>query len=152
MRYILLVAMLLVAPGVACAQPRKTPVYLSHKGEDAIGKLLAIELKRQIEKSPRYRLDQLGTPKEGTKFFVKIVTLDVSGSGPGAGLTSAASVVVEALEPMERQYAFAWYHKLMLVGRENVRHAAEVLLEDVDASWCRAVKNAPDTCPKELLP
>lgn len=137
---------------IAWGQHMKTPVYLHHRGEDQIGSRLVSALKAELEQSTKYEPAPADLPREGTKLFLEIVTVDGSCKGQEPGRRSAVSVVIEYMIHGESQIPAMWYHKIMLVEREGVDDAARTLLTDMGAKWCRTVKSSGNSCPKELLP
>jgi hypothetical protein len=136
---------------VLSAQRTKTPVYLAHRGVDKVGLEFVSALKARLRRSPDYEL-YTDVPPDGVFVFsLELVTLDVPDSGRGSDQRSAISVLIEYNSPGLNHPA-EWYHKAFLIDRKRIDQMARTLLEDIDVSWCRTIKNAPNTCPKELIP
>jgi len=127
---------------------RRSRFTSSIKGADKVGADFVNALKAQLKSSSEYALyTPGGKSSQGPDFSLELVTFDVPGRGQ-----SAISVVVESTLPARQGPSYKWYHKAFLVDHKTVDRMARTLLADIDARWCRTIKNAPHTCPKELLP
>ena len=146
------------------SQQGKTLVSVLRTGNDSVGSLFAISLNQAISKSSRYKIvfeDQqksdsekidakiLGTATKGLEFYIELSTIAVDDRT--GHQSSAVSVVVENMGlPNSWPVPYMWYHKIIVVRREQVDTMATQLLADMDARWCRTIKNSNIGCPQEL--
>ena len=147
---------IIVVSGVAGGQAGKrgsissgVPVYLSHDGRDEIGIKFVSDLRRELSKSDRLRDSTSDLTGQGLRFYVDVSTLDVS---TGGRVQSVGSIVIEEMGlPNSYPVASKWYHKVILLEPDKVGELARELLLDMDARWCRTIKNSLGGCPKEFL-
>lgn len=132
----------------------KTPVYLFHNGSDKIGSEFFEAIKHEFAASGVYKVgvNEASAYDRAFRFYIELTTVEVPSSVGNRGV-SAASVVIEEMGlPNSYPVANKWYHKLFLVGQGESPETARVFVKDVDASWCRHIKNWVEGCPKELIP
>lgn len=152
MKRLSLVAFALLIPYAGLAQEHKIPVSVAHVGHDAVGALFASGFGRDLSRSTRYEPMPTKEAKDGLRFYVDLITVDVDDAGPTEGRKSAISVVIEEMGlPNSFPVPDKWYHKVIIVDRQTVDKVAEVLLEDLDARWCSQIKNSLGGCPEEKL-
>ncbi|MGO9591830.1 MAG: hypothetical protein ACLP3K_17515 [Candidatus Acidiferrales bacterium] len=150
MNRLLSLGLALLVPFVAMAQTRKTPVSVMHIGKDPVGALFVEAFERDIARSTRYEL--MKGPVKGFQFYVDIITTDAGDTAAEQGKGSVVSVVIEDMGlPDSFPVANMWYHKAFIVDRRSADQIAGELLEDMDAGWCRYIKNFITGCPKEKL-
>ena len=148
MERIFVVAVALLIPLAAAAQPLKTPVSLGHTGKDQVGSLFVEAFSRQLSRSPRY--ESMSESEKGFRFFVDFITVDAADMTPEKGKRSAVSVVIEQMGlPNSFPVADMWYHKIIVVDRRTVDATAKELLEDMTARWCSYLKDSVGGCAKK---
>jgi len=148
MKQILVAVLALMFSGAGFAQDQKTPVSVGHTGKDEVGSLFVGAFNRQLSHSARY--EPMKGLETGFRFYVSFVTLDPSDNSPEQGRRSVVSVVIEDMgRPNSLPVAEMWYHKVVVVKRQTVDETAKQLLEDMDARWCRTIRNATGGCPAE---
>jgi hypothetical protein len=139
----------------AVAQQPKTskiPVYFSQMIGDQAGILFAKAVTQKLTESAKYEVTRNSDAvSKGPKFFIEIASVDVSSVGQNKGERTAVSVVVEATLA-EHETPWKWYHKIIIVNREDVGNMAERLIKDMDVHWCNEIRNSRGGCPKEELP
>ena len=151
-----ILAVTVVLSGMAGAQATKTgivtsavPVYLSHEGNDKVGMQFIADLRRELSKSNRLKDTTADLTGRGLRFYVEISTLDV---GTVSRDQSVASVVIEEMGvPNSYPVASKWYHKVILLEPNKLSGLAGEFVLDMDAHWCRTIKNSLGGCPKEFL-
>jgi hypothetical protein len=150
MNRLLSLGLALLIPFVATAQTRKTPVSVGHIGQDPVGTLFVEAFEQKLSHSTRYEL--MKGPVKGFQFDVDIITTDAGDTAAEQGTRSVVSVVIEDMGlPHSFPVANMWYHKVFIVDRRSADQIARELLEDLDAGWCRYIKNFTAGCPKEKL-
>jgi len=108
-------------------------------------------MQRLIE-TAKYKVTQSrDIVSRGPKFFIEMASVDVSSRGQNKGERAAVSVVIEAALA-DRETPWKWYHKIIIVDREDVGNMAERLVKDMDARWCNEIRSSRGGCPKEELP
>ncbi len=91
-------------------------------------------------------------PVKGFQFDMDMITTDAGDTAAEQGKRAVVSVVVEDMGlPNSFPVANMWYHKAFIVDRRSVDQIAGELLEDLDAGWCRYIKNSIAGCAKEKL-
>ena len=152
MRTIHLSALLLafVIPYTSFAQESRTPVSVSHIGQDSVGSLFEVALKQELSRSSRYMPRNSEAVKTKPEFFIELSTVDVADNKSEQGKRSVVSVVIEDFgRPDSYPVATMWYHKVVVVDKDSVGTLAKDLLYDMDARWCSYIKNSIGGCPKE---
>jgi hypothetical protein len=125
-------------------------VSVADIGKDPVGTLFVKTFERDITLSARYEL--IKGPVKGFQFYVDILTTDAGDAAAEQGKRSVVSVVIEDMGlPDSFPVANMWYHKAFIVDRRSADQIAGELLEDLDAGWCRYIKNSIAGCPKEKL-
>ena len=125
------------------AQMAKTSVSVRQVGTDAIGPLLKQAVQAELKKSGIPDADQANS---GFRHFIELVTLD---SGTRNGELSFVSVVISSMTPGGWPTPDQWYHKVILVKRNDVPQVATRLIKDMWASWCNEIKSSLSPCPAE---
>ena len=126
------------------------PVFLSHEGTDGVGTQFMKEVRHELSKSKRFKLSSSDVPGQGLRFYVDVSTMDVS---TGNRSHSVASLVIEEMGlPNSYPVPSLWYHKLILLEANRLSDVASQFLLDMDARWCRTIKDTSGGCPKEMLP
>jgi hypothetical protein len=153
MRVRIMVALFaLLVPFSGVAQERKLPMHVSQIGHDQVGALFSSAFKRELSQSARYEFSAPQETKNGSRFYVELMTVDVADNVANQGKRSAISIVIENMGlPKSFPVPSKWYHKLVLVDRQTVDKIAKDLLDDIDASWCNQITNSVGGCPKEKL-
>jgi hypothetical protein len=150
MNRLLSLGLALLAPFVATAQAGRTPVSVGHIGQDPVGTLFVEAFQQKLSHSTRYEL--MKGPVKGFEFYVDIITTDAGDIATEQAKSSVVSVVIEDMGlPNSFPVANMWYHKAFVVDRQDAEKTAEELLEDMDAGWCRYIKNSVAGCPEEKL-
>jgi hypothetical protein len=141
---IVFITLFVLSPIVfARAQMAKTSVSVRQIGTDAIGPLLEQAVQAELKKSG---ISDANQANSGFRHFIELVTLD---GGIQNGESSFVSVVISSLTPNGWPTPDLWYHKVILVKREDVPHAAARLVNDMWASWCNHIKSSLNPCPAE---
>ena len=155
MRLMKLTHLAVLAPLMVCtvlAQQSKTPVSVSHIGEDQFGSLFVAALNRELSQSAKYERMAGPDVNKGLRFYVELVTVDVADDRRERGKRSAASVVIEDMGlPNTFPVATKWYHKVIVVDQQTAANIAKELVEDLDARWCNTIISSVGRCPKEKL-
>jgi hypothetical protein len=150
MKQLIAICCILIVPFTAKAQTGKTPVSVAHIGQDSVGALFVEAFEQKLSHSTRYELAK--GPAKGFEFYVDVITTDAGDIATEQGKSSVVSVVIEDMGlPNSFPVANMWYHKAFVVDRQDAEKIAEELLEDIDAGWCRYIKNFVAGCPKEKL-
>jgi hypothetical protein len=140
----------LLAPYIIFAQESRTPVYLSHTGQDGVGSLFEATLKQELTRSTRYVLLYSEGAKTKFQFHIDLSTVDVADAKSDQGKRSVVSVVIEEFGGRNTYpVATMWYHKVVVVDKTLVGAIAKDLLYDMEARWCSYNKNSVGGCPKE---
>src|SRR6266404_1268216 len=99
MRTIHLGALLLafVTPYTSFAQESRTPVSVSHIGQDSVGSLFEVAVKHELSQSTRYvpRNSEAVKTKPEFSFYIELSTVDVADNKSEQGKRSVVSVVIE---------------------------------------------------------
>ena len=151
-----ILVVIIMVSGMAGGQAGKSgsisfgvPVYLSHEGKDKIGIQFVADLRGELSKSSRLRDPASNLKGQELRFYVDVSTLDVS---TGGRAQSVASIVIEEIGlPNSYPVPSKWYHKVILLEPDKVGELASELLLDMDARWCRTIKNSPGGCPREFF-
>jgi hypothetical protein len=134
------------------AQERRIPVSVSRTGVDRVGSLFVAALNRELSHSIRYEPMPTEGIDKGLRFYIELVTVDLSNNGQERGKSSAVSVVIEDMGlPGSFPVATKWYHKVIVFDEKAADKVAEELMEDLDAGWCNHIKSSVGGCPKEKL-
>ena len=150
MKQLLAVCCVLTASLTTEAQARKTPVWVAHTGKDQVGVFFVKAFERDIARSDRY--EPMKGEGDGLRFYVDFITTDASDTASEQGKRSAVSVVIEDMGlPNSFPVANMWYHKAFVVDRHRADQVASELVDDIDAAWCRQLRNSPSGCPSEKL-
>jgi hypothetical protein len=140
----------LLVPHAGFAQQSRTPVYVSHTGQDRVGSLFEAALKQELSRSTRYVPRHYEGTKTKFEFHIDLSTVDVADNRSEEGKRSVVSVVIEDFGlPNSYPVATMWYHKLIVVDKNSVGTVAKDLLDDMDARWCNHIKSSVGGCPKE---
>jgi hypothetical protein len=151
-KLLLVVILWVFVPCSVFAQDSKIPISVAHTGKDEVGAQFAEALSRQISASTHYKPMPAAGTENGLRFYVDLITLDSATALAQQGKRSAISVVVEDMGlPNSFPVPNMWYHKVIVVDSRDVENLAKTLLEDMDARWCRQLKNSVGGCPKEKL-
>jgi hypothetical protein len=127
----------------ARAQMAKTSVSVRQVGTDAIGPLLKQAVQAELKKSG---IPGANHANSGFRHFIELVTLD---SGTQNGESSFVSVVITSMTPNGWPTPDLWYHKVVLVKRNDVPDIAASMVKDMWASWCNEIKSSLRPCPAE---
>ena len=131
------------------------PVYVSHAGQDVIGKQFVDAVKRALSKSDEYKVDSpnVAAHERGFRLHLDVVTLEVASAGNLTEHASVASVTAEEIGlPNSWPVPFMWYHKVFLVTADRLDELAQQFIADMDAHLCNHIKNSVGNCPKESIP
>lgn len=129
----------------ARAQMAKTSVSVRQIGTDAIGSLLKQAVQAELRKSG---ISDANQANSGFRHFIELVTLD---GGTQNGESSFVSVVITSMTPNGWPTPDLWYHKVVLVKRNDVLYIAASMVKDMWASWCNEIKSSLSPCPIEEL-
>lgn len=134
-------------------QTPKITVYVVHTGADAIGSQFVRSVEKELRQSNTYAL---GVPNASAydrdlRFYVDVVTTEIPGARSGVK-SSAVSIVVEEMGlPKSFPVPFKWYHKVVILDPVDAESVAAQFISDMNAHWCRTIKNSVGGCPSELL-
>lgn len=150
MTQLIAVVLALLVPNASFAQESRTPVYVSHNGQDRLGLLFELALKQELSRSARFMPQHSESEKTKLEFHIDLITVDVAENKSEQGKRSIVSVVIEDFGlPNSFPVASMWYHKVLVVDKDSVGMVAKDLLYDMDARWCSYIKNSLGGCPKE---
>jgi hypothetical protein len=145
----LIAAFVLLIP-VAVGAQEKTPVAVGHTGKDRVGTFFVDALNRELSHSALY--EPMKANEKGFRFYVDLITVDTADIASEKGKKSVISVAIEDFgRPNSYPVPEMWYHKVIIVNRQQVDEIAKKLLEDMDARWCSYSRNSVGGCPKEKL-
>lgn len=148
MRPLFAVVLVLLAPVLGTAQQGKVPVVVSHTGNDQVGSAFVTAFNRELSHSAGYEPGRESI--QGPRFYVEFITVDPSENASDRGKKSVVSVVIQQMGlPNSYPVADMWYHKVIIVKRQAVEKTAKGLLQDIDARWCKQLRNASGGCPTE---
>lgn len=129
----------------------RIPVSASRSGRDELGALFLTAFRKELAKSSKYEHIS-DPPSRGLRLYVQLATVDAAPNSDAAGKASAISVVIEDMGlPNSWPVPTLWYHKIIVSRRDNLGKIAKELVQDMDARWCRTVKNSERGCPDELF-
>jgi hypothetical protein len=146
MTRLLVAALVVLIPAASIAQMRKTPVSVSHTGQDRVGTLFVAAFKQKVLHSDGYEL--MKDDEKDLRFYVEMITVDPADTESDQGKRSVVSVVIQSY-PSTYPVADMWYHKVIIVNQRQVEDTAKKLLEDMNARWCSHIRNSVGGCPKE---
>ncbi len=149
MKLLFATVLALVIPCSGFAQDRKTPVSVSHTGKDQVGVLFVAALDRELSNSNKYRPLRAGENESGLRFYVDLISIDPADTPQQRERKSVISVVVQDFGlPNSFPVSDMWYHRVIVVERENVDTMAKTLLEDMFTRWVCRLRNSLGDCPK----
>jgi hypothetical protein len=106
----------LLVPCLYGAQERKTPVSVFRIGQDQVGSLFVAAVNRELAKSVRNEQMPSEGIKDGFRFYVELISIDVSDDVSAQGKRSVISVVIEEMGlPNSIPVSNMWYHKVVVV-------------------------------------
>src|SRR5258708_5082134 len=107
----------LLIPNAGFAQESRTPVYVSHNGQDRVGLLFDLALKQELSHSARFMPRHSESAKTKFAFHIDLSTVDVADNKSEQGKRSVISVVIEDFGlPNSYPVATMWYHKVLVVN------------------------------------
>lgn len=152
MMRLIAIFLVLLVPCASFPQGSRTPVYVSHTGQDRVGSLFEAALKQELSRSARYAPQHSEEAKAQLEFHIDLSTVDVADNKSEQGKRSVVSVVIEDFGlPNTYPVETMWYHKVIVVNKDSVGAVAKDLLYDMDARWCGYIHNFVGGCPKEKL-
>jgi len=143
LRIAFIMLFVLLSLDFAQAQMATTSVSVRQVGTDAIGPLLKQAVQAELNKSG---IPDANQASSGFRHFIELVTL---GGGTENSESSFVSVVITSMTPNGWSTPDLWYHKVVLVKRNDVPHIAASMVKDMWASWCNEIKSSPSPCPAE---
>jgi len=143
LRIAFIMLFVLLSLDFAQAQMATTSVSVRQVGTDAIGPLLKQAVQAELKKSG---ISDANQANSGFRHFIELVTLD---GGTQNVESSFVSVVISSMTPNGWPTPYTWYHKVILVKREDVPQVAAHLVNDMWASWCNQIKSSLSPCPAE---
>lgn len=154
MKTTLLAVAVFCSSAIVLAQTSKAPVSVSQQGDDEVGKAFAQAVRRELSTSSRYRLMPEEAAESGPRFYVELITVearDVVSESKHHSKSFVSIVIEEMGRPDSYPVAYKWYHKAIIVDAVSVDESARDFLQDMDAAWCRTIRNSVGGCPREVF-
>jgi hypothetical protein len=125
------------------AQEKRSPVYVSHSGQDKVGALFEAALRNELSHSSVYALLKFEeSSKTKFEFHIGLASVDVAVNNSEQAKRSVVSVVIEEFGlPNSYPVAELWYHKVIVVDKDSVDAMAKDLVDDMGARWCHYITN-----------